>query len=70
MKHVDVGRLHLRHFVAPYVGAWIETIVYLHLVALCPVAPYVGAWIETVHSTTRLLPATVAPYVGAWIETS
>ena len=33
--------------VAPYVGAWIETMI-LHLSKyLVNVAPYVGAWIET-----------------------
>ena len=40
--------------VAPYVGAWIET---LHLTCrkhLSPVAPYVGAWIETVYTTAYL----------------
>ena len=34
-------------FVAPYVGAWIETVSAKQLVRLSPVAPYVGAWIET-----------------------
>ena len=33
--------------VAPYVGAWIETILVMSLKNLCYVAPYVGAWIET-----------------------
>ena len=33
--------------VAPYVGAWIETITALWLKKYSPVAPYVGAWIET-----------------------
>ena len=34
-------------YVAPYVGAWIETNVNPKLEATCVVAPYVGAWIET-----------------------
>ena len=34
--------------VAPYVGAWIETISRHVLNVLHRVAPYVGAWIETV----------------------
>ena len=33
--------------VAPYVGAWIETIMVKDSVAIIHVAPYVGAWIET-----------------------
>ena len=34
-------------FVAPYVGAWIETYDAVQSKNLSPVAPYVGAWIET-----------------------
>ena len=34
-------------FVAPYVGAWIETNTSLHVSMGTQVAPYVGAWIET-----------------------
>ena len=33
--------------VAPYVGAWIETVLLLLIFSLIIVAPYVGAWIET-----------------------
>ena len=33
--------------VAPYVGAWIETISLPCIDASGGVAPYVGAWIET-----------------------
>ena len=33
--------------VAPYVGAWIETIIITYLYPANFVAPYVGAWIET-----------------------
>ena len=33
--------------VAPYVGAWIETLKGILKLALELVAPYVGAWIET-----------------------
>ena len=33
--------------VAPYVGAWIETLMSQRLPLLRKVAPYVGAWIET-----------------------
>ena len=34
-------------YVAPYVGAWIETICVLLNFIVMLVAPYVGAWIET-----------------------
>ena len=33
--------------VAPYVGAWIETVDMSKFVVSASVAPYVGAWIET-----------------------
>ena len=33
--------------VAPRVGAWIETPVFLPITAFSSVAPRVGAWIET-----------------------
>ena len=34
--------------VAPYVGAWIETVVVILNYNDERVAPYVGAWIETI----------------------
>ena len=55
--------------VAPYVGAWIET---MHVYTELPtrrVAPYVGAWIETCNAQADTRQGSVAPYVGAWIET-
>ena len=33
--------------VAPYVGAWIETLILIKRQEKFRVAPYVGAWIET-----------------------
>ena len=33
--------------VAPYAGAWIETLTLSLLVRRAMVAPYAGAWIET-----------------------
>jgi hypothetical protein len=38
----------LERRVAPYTGAWIETIVPPRLALPRPVAPYTGAWIETI----------------------
>ena len=56
--------------VAPYVGAWIETLMPMISQVEKPVAPYVGAWIETICFTSYTNKSTVAPYVGAWIETT
>ena len=55
--------------VAPYVGAWIETLTQLVYGDYHQVAPYVGAWIETTAFSKGFSPVQVAPYVGAWIET-
>ena len=55
--------------VAPYVGAWIETLLGYINKNTHTVAPYVGAWIETRTSLRASAHTTVAPYVGAWIET-
>ena len=56
--------------VAPYVGAWIETLRCALAFLSRVVAPYVGAWIETRVAIPRAWRLYwVAPYVGAWIET-
>ena len=55
--------------VAPYVGAWIETVLGRALKRYFGVAPYVGAWIETRQTSQNVCQSDVAPYVGAWIET-
>ena len=47
LKHAVVQRRESLWKVAPYVGAWIETIFPLGSDASIDVAPYVGAWIET-----------------------
>ena len=57
-------------FVAPYVGAWIETVSDEMVSYQASVAPYVGAWIETSYKSLSESLLKVAPYVGAWIETS
>ena len=36
--------------VAPFTGAWIETIIHLTSFAVAAVAPFTGAWIETLRS--------------------
>ena len=55
--------------VAPYVGAWIETLQHRIDILSGVVAPYVGAWIETGIPSILYSINLVAPYVGAWIET-
>ena len=57
-------------YVAPRVGAWIETSGRFLLIDSRPVAPRVGAWIETSGNLLRFPSSTVAPRVGAWIETA
>ena len=69
MKQKAVRFPRYRRYVAPYVGAWIETLVADGKNAVISVAPYVGAWIETFHKPLLMPAEEVAPYVGAWIET-
>ena len=66
-QHVAVGVG--QPFVAPLVGAWIETLDDLATRICGFVAPLVGAWIETLLAYAVLDVANVAPLVGAWIET-
>ena len=56
-------------WVAPHVGAWIETLQNCKVVDKKGVAPHVGAWIETSEFVATELRIIVAPHVGAWIET-
>ena len=66
--HIDIQPF-AEYAVAPYVGAWIETLHQFGLLSGDTVAPYVGAWIETLVIERVSTEITVAPYVGAWIET-
>ena len=66
--HTDIQTF-AEYTVAPYVGAWIETIKKVWSRYKLLVAPYVGAWIETKVSEGMNNICEVAPYVGAWIET-
>ena len=57
--------------VAPYTGAWIETLPRQSAGRAGIVAPYTGAWIETLlHDNFATNGVIVAPYTGAWIETT
>ena len=70
MKQQRVETKPLFVTVAPYAGAWIETIDQLPTTESCgQVAPYAGAWIETIDQLPTTESCGVAPYAGAWIET-
>ncbi len=56
-------------WVAPRVGAWIETVLPNLTKENITVAPRVGAWIETHADGYITRSEDVAPRVGAWIET-
>ena len=58
----------ISHYVAPFVGAWIEIACPFHLSRSVSVAPFVGAWIEIQFEELVETKAKVAPFVGAWIE--
>ena len=62
-------RSRLHRWVAPRVGAWIETCGNDGALETIEVAPRVGAWIETHLKTNVIGVSLVAPRVGAWIET-
>ena len=47
LKHSSLCELQQRLFVAPHVGAWIETLLPEYQSSFTEVAPHVGAWIET-----------------------
>ena len=47
LKHLRIPVNYLPLLVAPYMGAWIETIKKRIVGGHCEVAPYMGAWIET-----------------------
>ena len=69
LKHIVNLSINKLILVAPYVGAWIETLYTLENIMASNVAPYVGAWIETLVCVASAAERCVAPYVGAWIET-
>ena len=56
-------------WVAPRMGAWIETPSPVPGPSAADVAPRVGAWIETPSARLSLHALPVAPRMGAWIET-
>ncbi len=50
LKRVSLDFTRFSKVVAPYVGAWIETMIAVVLDSVMKVAPYVGAWIETANN--------------------
>ena len=66
--HVDIQPF-AEYAVAPYVGAWIET---LTIVVTCSKKLSHPTWVRGLKHTYQDIAnfaAKVAPYVGAWIET-
>ena len=55
--------------VAPFMGAWIETVTLNPIISGLKVAPFMGAWIETGRRVLTGPTKRVAPFMGAWIET-
>ena len=53
LKHRIITNNKNTRLVAPYVGAWIETVLLALAAIAMKVAPYVGAWIETPPPTRR-----------------
>ena len=48
LKLLDMDTPFSAQYVAPHVGAWIETPKKMNIIELKKVAPHVGAWIETI----------------------
>ena len=53
LKRSCLCRRAMRYKVAPYVGAWIETMIARVRCQPSTVAPYVGAWIETPKNSSK-----------------
>ena len=47
LKRYSSDNKHTTDRVAPYMGAWIETVRAYQATTLATVTPYMGAWIET-----------------------
>ena len=69
LKQEAMERAEVGEPVAPFTGAWIETIIDEDVLEIVVVAPFTGAWIETPAWSTVCSPSRVAPFTGAWIET-
>ena len=69
LKHAASSSRGTAKAVAPFTGAWIETVDFKRIFCLKIVAPFTGAWIETSLIDRQLLLRRVAPFTGAWIET-
>ena len=69
LKHFSYSVTPAESYVAPHVGAWIETVYQECDKQHTNVAPHVGAWIETEALLRVTSVSLVAPHVGAWIET-
>ena len=67
--HVDIQPF-AEYAVAPYVGAWIETVKFPHLMVIQHLShPTWVRGLKLLCAQTVQEILEVAPYVGAWIET-
>ena len=64
LKLVAQARRRANDKVAPYVGAWIETRIFVYYYNTHYVAPYVGAWIETLDDSNVENPYTCRTLCG------
>ena len=55
--------------VAPFVGAWIETLHFAYLSCTCKSLPSWERGLKHLIRSVNALYVNVAPFVGAWIET-
>ena len=55
--------------VTPFVGVWIETLLFAFTQPSISVTPFVGVWIETKNFRQMMTARPVTPFVGVWIET-
>ena len=69
MKHDYPCACRHTGIVAPFTGAWIETMDHVLVMYAKEVAPFTGAWIETNLPFWHCCMMCVAPFTGAWIET-
>ncbi len=68
-RNPNAGRRCACRSVAPFTGAWIETLLRGYDLTRFEVAPFTGAWIETPRVRAPPSKRCVAPFTGAWIET-
>ena len=69
LKLINILKLRKLKHVAPYVGAWIETLIFVHSFKIFGSHPTWVRGLKPVAGNDKYKTLDVAPYVGAWIET-